>query len=70
MRRRSVSASRLWRSQQEEDRVKAGAAGTADVVRAALRLNDARTAHLDALTAVHAARVALAAAMGDVTELP
>lgn len=56
--------------QQEEDRVKAGAAGTADVVRAALRLNDARTAHLDALTAVHAARVALAAAMGDVTRLP
>jgi outer membrane protein len=56
--------------QQEEDRVKAGAAGTADVVRAALRLNDARTAHLDALTAVHTARVALAVAMGDVTKLP
>lgn len=56
--------------QQEEDRVRAGVAGTADVVRAALRLNDARTAHLDALTAVHGARVALAAAMGDVTDLP
>jgi hypothetical protein len=40
------------------------------VVRAAMRLNDARTARLDALVALHASRVALAAAMGAVTELP
>lgn len=56
--------------QQEEERIRAGVAGTADVVRAAMRLNDARTARLDALAAVHGARVALAAAMGAVTELP
>ncbi|MGD8318951.1 MAG: TolC family protein [Gemmatimonadota bacterium] len=56
--------------QQEEERIRAGVAGTADVVRAAMRLNDARTARLDALVALHASRVALAAAMGAVTELP
>jgi outer membrane protein len=56
--------------QEEEDRVRAGVAGTADVVRAALGLNEARTARVDALTALHAARVALAAATGDITRLP
>ncbi len=54
---------------QEEDRVRAGVSGTADVVRAAMRLNEARTARLDVLAALHAARVALAAATGTVAEL-
>lgn len=55
---------------QEEDRLQAGVAGTADLVRAALRLNEARTADLDVRAAVLMARVALASAMGSVTELP
>lgn len=55
---------------QEEERLRAGVVGTADVVRAAIRLNEARTAHLDAHAAVSAARIALAAAMGRVTDLP
>jgi outer membrane protein TolC len=55
---------------QEEERVRAGVSGTADVVRAAMRLNEARTARLDVLSALQAARVALAAASGTVTELP
>lgn len=55
---------------QEEERLRAGVAGTADVVRSAQRLNEARTAHLDALTGVYGARIALAAAMGRVTDLP
>lgn len=55
--------------QQEQERVRAGVAGTADLVRAALLLNAARTARLDALSALHGSRVALAAAMGAVTEL-
>lgn len=55
---------------QEAERVRAGVAGTADVVRAAQRLNEARTALLDALWASHNARLALAAAMGSVRELP
>jgi outer membrane protein len=55
---------------QEEERVRAGVAGTADLVRAAMRLNEARTARLDVLTAVHTARVGLATAMGTVRELP
>ncbi len=55
---------------QEEERLRAGVSGNADVVRAAMRLNEARTARLDVLTALQSARVALAAAMGAVTELP
>lgn len=55
---------------QEEERLRAGVAGTADVVRAAMRLNEARTARLNALSAVHGSRVALAAAMGTVSRLP
>jgi outer membrane protein len=54
---------------QEEERLRAGVAGTADVVRAAQRLNEARTARLNALASLQAARVALAAATGSVTEL-
>lgn len=54
---------------QEEERVRAGVSGTADLVRAAQRLNEARTAQLDALAAVLAARVGLAAATGTVREL-
>jgi len=55
---------------QEEERVRAGVSGNADVVRAAMRLNEARTARLDVLTALQSARVALAAAMGTVGQLP
>jgi len=55
---------------QEEERVRAGVAGTGDVVRAALRLVDARTARVDALAALKTSEVALAAALGTVTELP
>lgn len=55
---------------QEEERVRAGVAGTGDLVRAAMRLNEARTARLDALAAVHSARVELAHAMGTVSDLP
>jgi outer membrane protein TolC len=55
---------------QEEERVRAGVAGTGDLVRAAMRLNEARTARLDALAAVHSSRVELATAMGTVRDLP
>jgi outer membrane protein TolC len=55
---------------QEEERLRAGVGGTADVVRAAQHLNEARTARLSALTAVQASRVALASAMGTVSQLP
>lgn len=55
---------------QEEERLRAGVVGTADVVRAAMRLNAARTAHLDALAAVQTSRVQLAAARGTVSRLP
>ena len=55
---------------QEEERLRAGVVGTADVVRAAMRLNAARTAHLDALAAVQMSRVQLAAARGTVARLP
>jgi len=54
---------------QEEERVRAGVSGTADVVRAAMRLNEARTARLDVLAALQSARVALAAATGTVTDM-
>jgi len=55
---------------QEEERVRAGVAGTGDVVRAALRLVDARTARVDALSALKASELALATALGTVTDLP
>jgi outer membrane protein len=54
---------------QEEDRLRAGVAGTADLVRAALRLNQARTSQLETQAAVLMARVALSAATGSVTDL-
>lgn len=55
---------------QEEERLRAGVGGTADVVRAAQRLNEARTARLSALTAEQTARIGLASAMGTVSQLP
>jgi outer membrane protein TolC len=55
---------------QEEERVRAGVAGTADVVRAAMRLNEARTALLDTQMAVQTSRVSLAEAMGAIGQLP
>lgn len=55
---------------QEEERVRAGVAGTADVVRAAMRLNEARTAVLDTQMAVQTSRLALAEAMGLIGQLP
>ena len=66
--------SRLRLAEQElsdaRERFQSGVAGTADVVTASLRLNDARTAYTDALVAYQTARVALATAEGNVTELP
>jgi outer membrane protein TolC len=56
--------------EQENERVSAGVAGTADAVRAAMRLNEARTARLDALSALQESRIALAAATGTVIDLP
>jgi len=50
--------------QQARERFQEGVAGAGDVINAALRLNDARTLHVDALTASQKARVALAAAQG------
>jgi outer membrane protein TolC len=50
--------------QQARERFQEGVAGTGDVITAALRLNDARTLHVDALTACQSSRVALAAAQG------
>lgn len=55
---------------QEEERVRAGVAGTADVIRAAVLLNGARTGMLDALTAVQTSRLALAEATGTIGEIP
>lgn len=55
---------------QEEERLRAGVAGTTDVVRAAQRLNEARTAHLNVLASVQTARIALATATGTVADLP
>ncbi len=55
---------------QARDRFRAGVAGNADVITAALSLNAARTARVDALTAYQSARVSLARAQGALTELP
>jgi outer membrane protein TolC len=51
-------------------RFSAGVAGSADVVNAALRLSDARTAMVAALAGYEAARVALARAQGVARDLP
>ncbi len=50
--------------QQARERFQEGVAGAGDVITAALRLNEARTLHVDALAASQGARVALAAAQG------
>jgi outer membrane protein TolC len=55
---------------QARDRFRAGVAGNADVITASLALNGARNVVIDALTAYHSARVALAHAEGAVTALP
>jgi outer membrane protein TolC len=64
---------RLGLAQQEysqaQDRFRAGVAGNADVVTAALSLNAARNQVIDALTAYQAARVGLARAEGTATQL-
>lgn len=54
---------------QARERVRAGVAGTADVVTASLALNGARTLWIDALTAWHSARIALALARGEARSL-
>ncbi|HEX6575562.1 MAG TPA: TolC family protein [Gemmatimonadaceae bacterium] len=65
---------RLALAQQEytqaQDRFKAGVAGNADVVTAALSLNSARNGVIDAVTAYESARVGLARAEGIATRLP
>ena len=55
---------------QAQERFRAGVAGNADVITALLSLNQARTLRNDALAQYHAARVALARAMGEVRRLP
>jgi outer membrane protein TolC len=73
--RQAVSASReqLRLSEQEvaqaRDRFRAGVAGNADVVTAALQLNAARSQYVDVLTSLQTARVSLARAEGAVTQL-
>ena len=61
-------------SQQELDqareRFRTGVAGNADVITAFQNLNTARTLEVEALTGFQTARVALAQAMGTVTQLP
>jgi outer membrane protein TolC len=55
--------------EQARDRFRAGVAGNADVVTASQTLNAARTAVIDALSQYQAARVSLARAEGNVTQL-
>ena len=57
-------------ARQAAERFEAGLDSNADVITALLALNGARVTHIDALTAYHRARVALARARGAVTELP
>lgn len=54
---------------QAQDRFRAGVAGNADVVTAALSLNAARNQVIDAVTAYQSARVGLARAEGIATQL-
>ena len=54
---------------QARERFRAGVAGNADVVDAALSLNAARSQYIDVLTALQAARVSLARSEGAVTQL-
>jgi outer membrane protein len=55
--------------QQARERFRAGVAGNADVATASQTLNNARTAVIDALSQYQAARVSLARAEGNVTQL-
>jgi outer membrane protein len=54
---------------QASERFRAGVAGNADVITAALTLNAARTQYVDALASYQAARVALARAQGSIGTL-
>lgn len=54
---------------QARERFRAGVAGNADVITASLALNGARNLLIDALTAYQSARVSLARAEGNVTDL-
>ena len=54
---------------QARERFRAGVAGNADVVTAAITLNTARSQYVDVLTALQQARVSLARAEGAVTQL-
>ena len=69
----SASEARLRLAEEElaqaRERFQAGVAGSADVITASLRLNEARTAAVDARAAWEMARVSLAAARGAVTEI-
>ena len=69
----SASRERLRLAEQEvaqaRERFRAGVAGNADVVTAALTLNAARSQYVDVLTALQQARVSLARAEGAVTQL-
>jgi outer membrane protein len=73
--REAVSASRerLRLAEQEvaqaRERFRAGVAGNADVVNAAITLNAARSQYVDVLTSLQVARVSLARAEGAVTQL-
>jgi outer membrane protein TolC len=68
-----VSRERLRLAEQEveqaRERFRAGVAGNADVVNAALSLNAARSQYVDVLTSLQVARVSLARAEGAVTQL-
>lgn len=55
--------------EQARERFRAGVASNADVITASATLNNARTAVIDALSAYQGARVALARAEGNVTQL-
>jgi outer membrane protein len=55
--------------EQARERFRAGVAGSADVVTASIRLNEARTATVDARAALGAARVTLAIADGSLLEM-
>jgi outer membrane protein len=55
--------------EQARERFSAGVAGSADVVTASMRLNEARTANVDARAALGAARVTLAIADGSLLQM-
>ena len=73
--REAVDAARVRQTlaeqevQQARDRFRAGVASNADVATASLTLNAARTALVDALASYQGARVSLARAEGNVTQL-